>query len=102
MFLWLWANQGGFMTKELNKAIMKRSKLWNKCLKEKFLDASIAYNKQRNSCENLLRRTKNTYFFNININSVTIKKGLENCQTTFISRKKVIHLVENDRIVNND
>ena len=71
---YLRTNQGEFMTKELNKAIMTRSRLCNKYLKEKSADSKIAYDKQRNYCVNLLRRTKKNYFANINISSVTDNK----------------------------
>ena len=46
------------MTKELNKAIMTRFRLPNKHLKEKSAHSKIAYDKQRNYCVSLLRRTK--------------------------------------------
>ena len=62
------------MSKELNKAIMTRSRLRNKYLKEKSADLKIAYDKQRNYCVNLLRRNKKKYFANINISSVTDNK----------------------------
>ena len=39
------ANQGVFMTKELNKAIMNRSRFRNKYLKEKSADSEITYDK---------------------------------------------------------
>ena len=39
----LTANQGEFITKELNKAIMTRSRLRNKYLKENCPDSKIAY-----------------------------------------------------------
>ena len=62
------------MSKKLNKAIMTRSRLRNKFLKEKSADSKIAYAKQRNYCINLLRRTKKKYFANINISSITDNK----------------------------
>ena len=68
---YLRANQGEFMTKELNKAFMTRSRLRNNYLKEKSADTKIAYDKQRNYCVNLLSRTKNNYFASINISSIT-------------------------------
>ena len=40
---YLTANQGEFITKELNKAIMTRSRLRNKYLKENCPDSKIAY-----------------------------------------------------------
>ena len=65
------ANQSGFMTKDLNKAIMKRSKLHNTFLKEKSDSARKAYTSQRNICVNLLRKTKKNYFANLDVNSIT-------------------------------
>ena len=62
---YLRANQGEFMSKELNKPIMTRSRLRNKYLKEKSADSKIACDKQRSYCLNLLRRTKKKYFANI-------------------------------------
>ena len=62
---YLRANQGEFISKELNKAVMTQSTLRNKYLKEKRFDSKIAYDKQRNYCVNLLRRTKKKYFANI-------------------------------------
>ena len=52
------ANQGEFMTKELNKSIITRPRLRNKYLKEKTADSKITYGQQKNYCVNLLRRTK--------------------------------------------
>ena len=44
------ANQSNFMTRKLSKAIMKRSKLRNRFLKEKNEASRKAYNIQRNYC----------------------------------------------------
>ena len=68
---YLRANQGEFMTKELNKTIMTRSRLCNKYLKEKSADSKIAYDKHRNYCINLLRRSKKKYFANISFSSIS-------------------------------
>ena len=48
------------MTKDLNKAIMKRSKLRNTFLKEKSDSARKAYTSQRNICVNLYEKLKRT------------------------------------------
>ena len=48
------ANQGEFIYKELSKAIMTRSRLRNKYMKEKSADSKIAYDNQRNYYVNLL------------------------------------------------
>ena len=95
------ANQGEFMTKELNKSIMTRSRFRNKYLKEKSADSKIAYEKQRNYCVNLLPRTKRHYFANINISSITDKKKFwKTVKSLFsdkISHKEVINLVEHGK-----
>ena len=57
------------MTKELDIAIMTRSKLRNKYLKQKSTDSEVTCDKQRNYCVNLLRST--IYFANISISSIT-------------------------------
>ena len=94
------------MSKELNKAIMTRSRLRNKYLKEKSADSKIAYDKQRNYCVNLLRRTKKKYFANINISSITDNKKLwETVKPLFsdkISHKETINLAVNDTILSDD
>ena len=62
---YLRVNQEEFMSKELNKTIMTRSRLRNKYLKEKSADSKTAYDKQGNYCVDLLRRTKKKYFATI-------------------------------------
>ena len=52
------ANEAPFMTKNLHKEIMKRSRLRNKYLKSKSLTDRKTYNIQRNFCKKLLRTTK--------------------------------------------
>ena len=44
------ANNSNFVTKNLRKAIMKRSKLHKKYLRERTNEAKSLYNKQRNLC----------------------------------------------------
>ena len=55
-------NQGPFMTKQLSKAIMNRSKLRNRYIKwpsrENFLD----YKNAKNTCNNLNKFPKKSYF----------------------------------------
>ena len=72
---------------KLNKAIMTRSRLCNKYLKEKCADSKTAYDKQRHSCVNLLRRTKKKYFANINISSITDNKKFWKTVKPLISDK---------------
>ena len=53
------ANHSRFVNKELNKAIMKRSRLCNTYLKDKTRAARIAYKKQRNVCVSIYVNLKN-------------------------------------------
>ena len=60
------ANNFAFMTKELREAIMQRSKLRQKFLKERINDSKHLYNRQRNLCVSLLRKTIGDYFKQLN------------------------------------
>ena len=81
---------------------MTRSRLHNKYLKEETADSKIAYDKQKNYCDNLLRSTRNNYFANIKISSITDnKKFWKTAIPLFldkISHKETISLVENDAV----
>ena len=60
-------NEAPFMTKELHKAIMKRSRLRNKFRKTKSITDRKNHNVQRNYCKKLSRSTKKSYFNNLDI-----------------------------------
>ena len=51
-------NQGPFMNKTLQKAVMTRSRLRNKFLKNETQSNETAYKKQRNYCASLFRKEK--------------------------------------------
>ena len=72
------------MTKELRKAIMIRSKLRNKTL-----SCKIAYNKQRNFCTSLLRRTKKEYYSKLNPKHISDNKTFWKIVKPFFSEKSV-------------
>ena len=61
------ANNSPFMTKELYKAIITRSRLRNKFHKLKTTESNNAYKKQRN----YLRATKRSCYGNLNPNLIT-------------------------------
>ena len=63
---YLCANEAFFMTKELNNAIMKRSRYSNKFLKDKSQTSRKNYKMQRNLCKKLLRKTKKSNFESLN------------------------------------
>ena len=63
-----------FMTKQLSKEIMKRSRLRNNFLRNRTEENKILYNRQRNCCVSLLRKSKRGYHKNVNIKNVTDNK----------------------------
>ena len=67
-------NQAAFMNKELRKAIMTRTKLLNKFHKDKSDLNRKAYNKQRNYCVKILRKSKKDYFNSLNVKQITDNK----------------------------
>ena len=70
---YLRANHATFMTKELRKSIMMRSKLRNKFMQGKNEKSRIDYRKQRNLCVALVRRAKQQYFSSLDINLIADK-----------------------------
>ena len=68
------ANHAEYMDKELNQAIMKRSKLRNGYLKHRSEENRLAYKKQHNFCVTLIRKKKAGYFNNLDLNLVRDNK----------------------------
>ena len=64
------------MTKELSKAIMRRTKLRNQFLKKWTPEAKLKYNKQRNLCANLLRKAKINHLENLDLKDINDNKKL--------------------------
>ena len=56
------SNNCNFMTKELRKAIMSRSKLRNKFLKTRNEESRRRFNHHGNYCVSLLRKNKRRFF----------------------------------------
>ena len=59
------------MTKQLRKAIMKRSRLENKYYKSKCLEDKTSFKKQRNYCNRLYKKEKRKFRNNLNLNEIT-------------------------------
>ena len=68
------ANEAPFISKTINKEIMKRSRLRNSFLNTKCDIDRKAYNKQRNLCVSLIRREKKNFFNNISTPDITDNK----------------------------
>ena len=100
------ANQAPFFNKELQQAIMCRSKLRNKFLKQRSVNNKKAYNKQRNFCTNLLRKTKKTYYSNLDTKNVVDNKKFWKTVKKFFGDKsnncEKITLVENNSLISDD
>ena len=64
------ANKAPFIANELYNAVMKRSRYRNKFLKHKSQTSREKYKIQRNSCKNLLRKTKILYFESLNTKKI--------------------------------
>ena len=84
------ANQQHFMDKELNQAIMVRSKLRNKYLKSKSETDKQRYNKQRNYCVKLLRLKKQKDRESLDISKVTDNKTLRKTICPLFSNKSYL------------
>ena len=98
------ANQGPFMNKALQKAVMTRSRLRNKFLKNKTQSNESAYKKQRNYCVSLFRKEKTSFIENLDTKNITdnnnfwetVKPFLEN---KISSNRNKITLTQKDEII---
>ena len=100
------ANKAPFMTEDLHKAIMKRSKLRNKFLKLRNLSDRKNYTSQRNLCKKLLKNTEITYFNNFDIRKNTDNRTFWKTVVQLVSNKfsksKKINLTEGNKTVSKD
>ena len=100
------ANDKPFMTKELRKAIMRRSALKNKYIKNKSVEAEKAFRKQKNYTNKLLKKEKKRYFGNLDLNKITDNKKFWNTVKPLFSNGTStagnITLVENNEIITED
>ena len=99
-------NQMPFMTKELSKEIMLRSRLRNKFLAGKTDENRFLYTQQRNKCVALLRKTKKTYYENLDEKNVTDNKRFWKTVKPYLSDKSVkcgkINLNENGELLKSE
>ena len=94
------------MTKDLHRAIMKRSKLRKKFLKSRNLSDRKTYTSQRNICKKLLKNTKTTYFNNLDVSKVTDNRKFWKTVVPLFSNKfsksEKINLKEENKTNSND
>ena len=94
------------MTKALRKAIMKRSELESKYVKNKTNENLKSYKKQRNFCSKLYKKERKKYYERLDLNNVTHNKKFWKTVKPFFSDKVTtfpqITLVENDEIISDE
>ena len=78
------------MDKELNHAIMVRSKIRNKYLKSKSEIDKQRYNKQRNYYVKLLRLKKQKYYVSLDISKITDNKTFWKTISPLFSNKSYL------------
>ena len=103
------ANQAPFMTKELNKEIMTRSRFRNKFLRFRSEENKKACNEQRNQgnhCVKLVRNGKKSHYSNLDIKDVNYNKKFWKIVKPLFSEKVTanenITLVDNTNIISSD
>ena len=64
-----------FMNKDIQEAIMTRTRLRNRFLNEATPMNRLASKKQRNYCFSLMRENKKQYYGSLNVNSMTDNKN---------------------------
>ena len=95
-----------FMTKDFHKAIMKRSKLRTKFLKSRNLSDRKNYTLQRNLCKKLLKNNKRTCIKNSDMRKVTDNRTFWKTVVPLFSNKfsksEKINLSEGKKTISND
>ena len=79
-------NQAKFMMEELRKSIMNRSSFKNRYLKWPSRKNFLAYSKEKNLCNSLNKKAKNTYFERAKENGI-----MGSTLKPFLSSKGFIH-----------
>ena len=98
-------NHSPFMNKSLSKAIMVRTRLRNIFLKNRSEENKINYNKQRNLCVTLLRKSKREYYQNLSVENICDNKIyaiVKPLLSNKIMSSEKITLVEGTKIKKND
>ena len=99
-------NNNRYMTKQLHKAIVRRSRLKNISNKTRSAENWDNYKKQRNFCVDLLRKIKRSYFEQINIKDIIDNKKFWKTIKPFFSNEGLnsnkLMLIENDKLISEE
>ena len=90
------------MNKILSKAIMLRTNLRKKFLKNRSNENKTNYLKQGNHCVSLLRKTKREYYSNLEEKKICDNKTFWKMLSKKIKFNERITLIENDEIIKTD
>ena len=100
------ANGAPFMNKEIKKSIMKRTRLRNRYLNMPSAENNDLYKRQRNICTSLIRRSKRTFYNNLNSKSILDNKKFWNIVKPLFSKKTrtyhKITLINDNNVVSDD
>ena len=100
------ANHKPYMTKDVRKAIMRKSALKNKYHRDRLPELEVAYKKQKNYTRRLIKRAKTEYFSNLNLERITdSKKFWKTVKPLFTDQQggsQKITLVKNSKIISED
>ena len=99
-------NQSAFITKELRKEIMKRSRLRNRVIKHNSEFNIISYKRQRNLCTSLIRKAKKEFYSNLNPSNIVDNKRFWNSVKPLFSDKSItgqnLVIIDNNIISDKD
>ena len=100
------ANQVPSMTKNLRKAIMKRSYLKTKYFKTNTAESLRLYKKQKNFCSKFYKKERKKYCSSLELNKVADNKAFWKTIKPFLSDKGTsinkITLLDNDKVILDD
>ena len=99
---YLRANHANFVTKQLRKAIMKRSKLRNDFLKDRNDAFQSVYKKQWNLCVTLLQKAKKTVFLEFRTDHKKLWKSIKPLFSDKITVKDIINLTKHRITLSSD
>ena len=100
------ANHAPYMTKNLRKAIMKRSQLENKYISNSTVENRNKYKKHKNFCSKLYKKERKKFYSQLDIKNLTNNKLFWKTMKPFLSEKctyaSKISLVHNYNVISDD
>ena len=100
------ANQKPYVTKQLRKAIMRRSYLQHQFYKYRTEELGHVFKKQKNYCNRLYKRERKKFYSNLNLNDITDCKIFWKTTKPLFSNKggckDNIVLIDGDKIISDD